>query len=76
MAVAEVHAILFSLFNCFPCFLRLILCPHIMHPYVIFGLTIPVYVHFISLGLGPYNPLVLLASARISEQPESSTLFI
>ena len=34
------------------------------------------YVHFISFGLGPYSPLVLLTKARISEQPESSTLFI
>ena len=76
IVVAAVLAILFTLFYCLPYFLRLILCPHIIQPYVIFGLTMPVYVHFISFGLGPYIPLVLLARALISVQPDSSTLLM
>ena len=62
VVVIIIHAVLFRLYNCFVIDLVCLQCPQIMAPYVILGLMIPVYTHFMSFGFGPCNCLILLAS--------------
>ena len=61
--VIIIQAALFKLYSCLSRDFDFLQLLQIIAPLTILGLIMPVYTHFISLGLGPCSCFILLASS-------------